>query len=340
MRTIRSRSPAEVLMVTNMWPWEGNAAYGIFVRRQVESLRELGCHSDVLVVEGQRRRSDYLRAAMRMLVLNFSSRRPKLVHGHGGETALVVRWYWRGKVIVSYCGDDLLGTPRADGSLTKASLVRRLLLRRLAPLMDATITKSAEMRDVLPPRAWARNLVLPNGVDRSVFRPRPRDQVRAGLGWNASERVVLFAADPAVERKRFRLAEAACGEVPSDVGPVRLHVAWGSTPGEMPELMAAADCLLLTSAIEGSPNVVKEAAACGLPVVTTDVGDVREVLRSVEPSWICPPDPSILGTALTECLRAGCRSNGWEQTGWLDQRQIGRRLIELYGALGAGQPSS
>ena len=134
MHMIRSGRATGVLMVTNMWPWEGNTAYGIFVSRQVESLRELGFDADVLVVEGQRRRSDYLLAALRMLALNFSAQRPKLVHGHGGETALVVRWYWRGKAIVSYCGDDLLGTPRADGSLTRASQLRSSLLRRLAPV--------------------------------------------------------------------------------------------------------------------------------------------------------------------------------------------------------------
>lgn len=323
-----------MLMVTNMWPWTGNAGYGIFVRRQVESLSELGCDSDVLVVEGQRRRSDYILAALRMLALNFSTQPPKLVHGHGGETALVVRWFWRGKVVVSFCGDDLLGTPRADGSLTRASLLRRFILRHVTPLLDASVTKSAEMERTLPRAARRRNSVLPNGVDRSLFRPFPRDQARAELGWDSAEQVVLFAADPAVERKRFWLAEAACREASSDSRSVRLLVAWGTDPEDMPKLMAASDCLLLTSAIEGSPNVVKEAVTCGLPVISTDVGDVREVLSDVEPSWICQATPDALGRALTECLQTRCRTNGWERSGWLDQREIGRRLIGLYGGLG------
>ena len=96
-------------MVTNMWPSEQKPAYGIFIKRQVDSLRDIGLESDVLFVEGYRTRWDYARAALYMLSLNFSRHRPRLVHGHGGETALVVRWYVRSPVLVSYCGDDLLG---------------------------------------------------------------------------------------------------------------------------------------------------------------------------------------------------------------------------------------
>src|SRR5207247_1805510 len=139
--------------------------------------------------------------------LNFSAQRPLLVHAHGGETALVARWYVRGPVVASYCGDDLLGTPRANGSITLASRVRRTLLRAHARLMARTITKSAEMQHALPPSARRRNRVVPNGVDRSVFHPRAGEAARRRLGWPTHERIVLFAADPAIERKRYGLAQ-------------------------------------------------------------------------------------------------------------------------------------
>jgi glycosyltransferase involved in cell wall biosynthesis len=321
-------------MVTNMWPREQSPAYGVFVKRQVESLRSLGLRCDVMFVEGYRSRWDYARAAWYMLRLNWSPSRPSLVHGHGGEVALAVRWYLRGSVVVSYCGDDLLGTPRADGSLGRR--LRRFVLRQHAHLMSATITKSAEMETALPPATRKRNLVLPNGVDRSMFHPQPRDDARRELGWKADERVVLFAADPAVPRKRFWLAQAACKEAARRVGEIRLEVANGVSAELMPRLMAAADCLLLTSSIEGSPNVVKEAAACQLPVVATDVGDVRKVLDGVEPSWVCVGHPNDLAAALVDCLTEPRRSNGWERTEWLDARQIATRLLELYGAIAPG----
>jgi glycosyltransferase involved in cell wall biosynthesis len=98
----------------------------------------------------------------------------------------------------------------------------------------------------------------------------------------------------------------------------------------MPQLLAASDCLLLTSAIEGSPNVVKEAVSCGLPVVSTPVGDVEEILGEVEPSWICPAEPQVLGSALAECLAQRARSDGWDKASWLGQEPIAARLLELY----------
>ena len=320
-------------MVTNMWPSEQKPAYGIFIKRQVDSLRDIGLESDVLFVEGYRTRWDYARAALYMLSLNFSRHRPRLVHGHGGETALVVRWYVRSPVLVSYCGDDLLGRPRADGTLTRTSRIRRFLLRRQARLMTATITKSAEMEARLSRRARGHNLVLPNGVDRRLFRPESRDEARRELGWPLTDRIVLFAADPSVERKRYWLAQAARREAESSMGAIRLEVAWGTPPAAMPQLMSAADCLLLTSVHEGSPNVVKEAVTCGLPVVSTDVGDVRQVLAAVDPSWICPGEPRAVAAALVECLTARRHSNGWERSAWLGEEEIGKRLLGLYGQL-------
>jgi glycosyltransferase involved in cell wall biosynthesis len=317
-------------MVTNMWPHEEHPGYGIFVFRQIESLRALRLDCEVIFIEGHRTRWAYVRESLRMLRRNFSSRRPLLVHAHGGETALVARWYVRGPVVVSYCGDDLLGTPRANGSITPASRVRRRLLRAHARLMARTVTKSAEMEGALHPSARKRNLVVPNGVDRSIFHPCSGEEARRHLGWSAEDRIVLFAADPAVERKRYWLAEAACREAERALGPIRLEVAWGTPPADIPMLMAGADCLLLTSAIEGSPNVVKEAVACGLPVISTDVGDVAEILGDIDPSWVCAPEPEPLAGALVQCLTARRRSNGWERSAWLGQERIAERLLGLY----------
>lgn len=317
-------------MVTNMWPHAANPAYGIFVRRQIESVEALGLRCEVMFVEGYRSRWEYVRAALTLCRLNFALRRPLLVHGHGGETALIVRWYLRGPVMVSYCGDDLLGTPRADDLLTAASRLRRAVLCAQSRLLTATVTKSAEMAAALPRRVRRRNTVLPNGVDRDLFQPRPRNEARAALGWPAADRIVLFAADPRVTRKRYWLAREACAQAERAVGPIRLEVTWGTPPNAMPRVMAAADALLLTSSIEGSPNVVKEAVACGLPVISTDVGDVRDVLAAVDPSWVTAGEPVALAAALTACLEMGRRSNGWEESAWLGEGEIARRLVGLY----------
>jgi teichuronic acid biosynthesis glycosyltransferase TuaC len=110
-------------------------------------------------------------------------------------------------------------------------------------------------------------------------------------------------------------------------------VAFGRPPDEMPILMSACDCLLLTSSIEGSPNVVKEALMCNLPVVATPAGDVRELLESVRPSWLCDPTPGALASALVECLREPQRSNGRDTAAWLDIEEVAQRVLGLYAEL-------
>ena len=68
---------------------------------------------------------------------------------------------------------------------------------------------------------------------------------------------------------------------------------------DVPELMSAADGYLLSSAWEGMPIVLLEAAAAGLPIVATRVGGNHEVVRDGETGFLVPPtDHEQLGQAM------------------------------------------
>ncbi len=349
----RREPDAEVLQVTNMWPDHADPPgpsgspgprYGIFVKRQVDSLIEAGVRCDVAFVRGYESPIAYALAAMSMLRQGLRGRRYQLVHVHAGETALPARFYFGAPMIFSYYGSDLLGEPYADATLPRSERVRLVVQREHARLATRTITQSREMESVLPPSVQGRNLVIPSGIAPDLFRPIDREEARERLGWSKQDRMALFAADPEVERKRYWLAKAACDWAEQNGQPVRLQVAAEIEPDEMPLAMSAADCLLLTSSIEGSPNVVKEAILCNLPVVTTCVGDVEEVLADVEPSWICEAEPSALGAAVKECLADPRRSNGREASGWLNDEAIARPILDLYeelapGCTGAARPA-
>jgi glycosyltransferase involved in cell wall biosynthesis len=157
-----------------------------------------------------------------------------------------------------------------------------------------------------------------------------RAAARRELGWDVDGRVALFAADPAVPRKRHWLAVAALEHARQHLHDLRLQVARRITPERMPLVMNAADCLLLTSSIEGSPNVVKEALMCNLPVVACESGDVAELLSGVEPSFVCDSSEAALAAALVDCLREPRRSNGRERSTRLDDQVVGDTLLGIY----------
>jgi glycosyltransferase involved in cell wall biosynthesis len=72
--------------------------------------------------------------------------------------------------------------------------------------------------------------------------------------------------------------------------------------------------------------------ACQLPVVSVDVGDVREMLAGVTPSWIVARDPEEIGRALAECLRHEgiWRSNGREVIQRCSLSGIAEKLEAIY----------
>lgn len=337
--TIERRDPdADVLLVTNCWPHPDEPKYGIFVRRQVDSLAERGFRYEVMFIRGYATPFAYVVAALKLFALNFR-RRPRysLVHAHVGEAMLPSLFYLRGKRVVTFHGDDIMGTPRADASITPGSRVRRAVFRRLSRLATATMTVSHQMDAELPAASRRLNRVVPCGVDGREFRPIARDVARRELGWRDDEKVALFGADPAVERKRYWLAEAACDKLRERGVEVRLHVAKDVLPEQMPVVMNAADCLLLTSAIEGSPMVVKEAMMCNLPVVATQAGDVREMLADTTPSHVVDePTPDAVADALLACIQTGTRSNGRERAGWVDEARVAEYVEEILDAARRG----
>ncbi len=326
----------DLLIVTNMWPEPERPVYGIFVERQVQALREAGLRCDVLYVRGYLSKATYLLGMLRFLGLTVSARgRYRLAHVHAGETALIARFFMMRPMIATYHGDDMLGHRGDDGSIPFPSKIRATAVRWHACLFTATITQSGEMHRRL--RRWVQrhNTVIRCGVDATQFSPADRREARSQLGWDDTERIVLFAATrPHDSLKRLDLAQAAVRHAEGELGPIRLVVAENVAPDSMPVMMNAADCLLLTSMSEGSPMVVKEALLCTLPVVATDVGDVSELLAGISPSAVCRHDPSELGTALADVLKADRRSNGRDHSVDIDQSTTVDRLLGIYAAFG------
>ena len=297
-----------VLALTNMYPTPEDPAFGAFVASQMNSIAEAGHSVEIDRIEGRRGVAAYPRAIARVRALARSGSFD-LVHAHYGLSGFVASFQPL-PFVVSFCGDDLLGTPAPGGGITMKSRLSRSLSRHAATRAAAIICKSAELRDALPrSQDRARARVIPNGVDLRLFRPGDRLDARRKLNLDPGELLILFPHTPEERRKRVDLARAAVDLLVKSGRPARLLIVSGRRPDEMPDFYQAADCLLLTSDWEGSPNVVKEALCCDLPVVSVNAGDVREWLDLAGYS-VVERNPAAIAAALARIPRGPAKGSG------------------------------
>jgi glycosyltransferase involved in cell wall biosynthesis len=185
------------------------------------------------------------------------------------------------------------------------------------------------MEAVLPRGARVRNRVIPDGVELREFAPIDREVARIHLNWSREASVVLFAAR-AHPIKRLWLAREAVKLARRELPDLQLAVVSNAAPGEMPLYYSAADCLLHTSSSEGSPNVIKEALACNLPIVATPAGDIEQLVKGAQPGAVVPADARALALELVRCCRVPARSNGRTLTNGLDLESAATATLDLY----------
>jgi glycosyltransferase involved in cell wall biosynthesis len=313
-----------VLTVTSEWIGTGHGTP--FIARQVEFLRRAGIDVEVFAFRGAKNPINYLKA-WRRLRRKLKRERYDLIHAQFGQSGLLALTK-RMPLVVTLRGDDILGVNRPG---RRPALYGRLL-RRLTQLVtlcsDAVIVVADHMRAHVPSSTPVH--VIPSGLDLDSFKRLPQMEARRRLGLSEGGWLVLFACNPADERKRFDLARRAV-EILNERLPAELIVAWGVPHAEIPVYMSACDVFVFTSSQEGSPNVVKEALACDLPVVSVAVGDVRQRLQGVEGCEVCVDEqPETIAAALERALRRGGRIRGREAVQCLDEMLLTKKVIDIY----------
>lgn len=315
----------KILVVTNMYlgsnrasPWQG-----VFVTEQVEALRRSGaCKVDVLVIEGYRDKGEYLRSIGQVWQAARAGRYD-IVHYHFGLSACsapLVRLLTRARVVITFHGTDILGP-----------LWMRLVSKTMACFAHACIGVSAEISSRLI-RLCRRCETIPCAVNETVFVEH-RDDARAESGLP----IVVFPSSAQRPEKNYPLFAQVLRQLSAQHG-IRVQERYidGLERSEVRDLLARAACLLMTSTREGSPQSVKEAMAVNLPVVSVDVGNVRQLLDGVSPGMVVfDHDAGRLTHELADVLKAGTRSNGRERLAALGyfSADVSTKLKALYASL-------
>jgi len=222
-------------------------------------------------------------------------------------------------------------------------LSREIAFRMTNRLSAATVMNSQLAADSLVKRkvvSSGQALVIPNGIDIGGFRditPTPRSEL--GIPENAFLWITVGRFDPQKDHVTLLDAFALSGggtqhlllvgdgplreDVTGRLGELglenRVHLT--GVRDDVPALLATADALVMSSLCEGLPNVLMEAHSAGLPVVSTDVGGVREVVEDGVSGLLVPASGS---KALAQAMSALANT---EESHRIEMGRVGRRRI-------------
>lgn len=284
---------------------------------QANALRHLGHEVDFLFIRGKGL-TGYLGNIPRIR-REIRRGRYDIIHAHYSLTAFAASLAGCHRMVVSLAGSDVMGMPFL---LPVTRLFCRFRWKKV-------IVKTQEMKSRLH---CGDITVVPNGVDTELFIPADKREARDRLGLPEG-RIILFVADPARREKNYPLAQEAVRLLAGK--DVTLRPVYGVPHEVMPAYYNGADVLLLTSLWEGSVNSVKEAMACNLPVVSTDVGDVSVNTSGLEGYCVTGFDASALALKLGEVLDLDVPVKARERIFelQLDSASAARRLIEIYNSV-------
>ncbi len=302
-----------------MYPTPDNPVYGIFVKEQIEAIQEIEprIKFDILFINGKVSRINYLKAFIKMPFLSYQ-KSWDLIHAHYGFSGIIGRFQWRVPIIVTFHGSDIF------------LKWQRLISRLVAKFADRVIVPSAR---VVPLLNKSDAVVIPCGVNLRLFRPYPLKDARLQTGLPLNKKIVIFPGDPKNPVKGYNLFLQALDKLPISMQK-NLHVVplTGIKREMVPLYLSAADVLVICSDYESQPMVAKEAMACNLPIVSVDVGDVKELIDGIPGCYICSRSPEEIAARISEVLELHQRTNGRERIKKLklDIKDIARRIISLY----------
>ena len=299
-----------ILIVAN----HNTGKFTSFITEQVESIKQLGVEVDYYGVHGKGILG-YL-SNLSSLKAKIREYRPDLIHAHYGLSGLLANLQRQVPVVTSYHGSDI-----HTGGQT-------LFFSKLATRLSAyNIFVSKRLLEQSGYNG-KKKCVISCGIDLKTFYPIDRNTARESIGWDSNGTYVFFGGAFDNKVKNSPLAKAAVSQIEG----VQLMEMRGYTRDEVNLVMNAADCLLMTSYREGGPLVVKEAMACGTPVVAVRVGDADETMTGVEGCYATSFDVNEVTSCLRQALSFQGKTKGRQriiELG-LPMEQVAKQIIEIY----------
>jgi len=320
----------KVLHIAAGLPSEERPYHQPFIKTQINSLRREGIECGIYEIAGYNSQFEYLKS-LKKIKEAVKTNNYDLIHAHYSYCGLSAYFSRTGKpIVLSFMGSDLLGRSTDEGKITFRGRMDNLLSNYISKKVDHIIVKSLQMKNLLSTDIPVS--VVPNGVDFNLFNPNDSMVSKKLLGFNKEDFLVLFLGNKNVSRKNFKLAKESFDLFFDGMKDpnIKFLNPFGSNHKTIADYMNASNVLLLTSFWEGSPNVVKEAMACNLPIISTDVGDVKNIVSSTFNCYIVNYSKEEISGKLKEIYNNRKRSNGREKIDYLQDNEIAKKIINIY----------
>ena len=320
----------KILIVGNNKPGH----FAPFVEEQARALQLQGCDVVFFGVQGKGLMG-YLRC-LPALKRAIKQHQPDLIHAHYGLSGLLANLQRRVPVVTTYHGSDI----NKPNILRFSKIAMRLSAHNIF-VSQRNVTLALSPNSLITYRLKKRYTLLPCGVNLPLPWSEMQNQrveqltlnqwVQEKLQLDAKHVLFAGAFDNAV--KDASLAKAAINELANEGVKVELIELKGFNRDQVNSLMYNCDTLLMTSKTEGSPQVIKEAMACGCPIVSVDVGDVAERVSGVEGCYVVSSrEPAAIAKALQQALAFSGKTNGRQRIieMGLNNEQVAERLMAIY----------
>lgn len=251
---------------------------------------------------------------LKSLKLKIEEFRPDLIHAHYGLSGLFANLQSQVPVVTTYHGSDI------NNSKSRVFSKMSMLLSCYNVFVSTKLARKAKARK--------KYSIIPCGVTISDYPYVDKVEARKRMGLDVCGKIVLFSSafDNAV--KNAPLAKAAVAQLDG----IKMIELKGYNREQVNLLLHAADVALMTSFTEGSPQFIKEAMAAGCPIVSVDVGDVKDVMGDTTGCFIAEREPNDVARKIKLAISFGERTNGLsriENNGYSNE-VVANRIIDIY----------
>ncbi len=289
----------------------GNIAQ--FITEQVDGLRRFGVDVDYFLIENKGVKG-YLKSLKR-LKEKIAVYKPDIIHAHYGLAGLFANLQRQKPVVTTYLGSDI-------------NYKNVFYLSKICMFLSAH-NIFVSNKNLIYSKIKRNFSLVPFGVELSLFKPIEKSVARKNLNFSENDRLVLFAGKFQNKVKNAPLAQAAVDLMDN----VKLLPMGGYTREEVVYLFNAVDAAVMTSFTEGSPQFIKEAMACNCPIVSTDVGDVKEVIGDVPGCFIVRFEAQDVANKLQQVLTSAEKINGRGKMTKYDNEIIITKIIDIYNSV-------